>query len=176
MDQQLQTVIGDYQTFLEEIFKRTEAAGFDMADFAQCDHIGYRTTSLERYGQKLHEMGEVTTQIGAVTINDRPISMFRLKQPIVFGKWRIDALELLAPRPGNPKPEGLDHIELVLFDDMQAFIHKYSDKEFNTEAANRGINPELKYELGDHLTVKFHLLSLPAVAYIRNKLGLTEVK
>lgn len=172
----LTTAIGDYQSFLQTIIKKTENAGFDMADFSQCDHMGYRTISLEQFEDKKRELSKLCNMLGENIVNDRPIATFRLVRPIISGEWRIDALELLAPRPGNPKPEGLDHVEFVLLDDLQTFLKKYDDKDFNLDAADRGVNPEIKLSLGDGQAVKFHLLNLPTVVYIEKKLGITSVK
>ena len=169
-------VIGDYSTFLKEVVKRVENAGFDMADFSQCDHMGYRTTSLDQYEDKKRQLSGCAKPIGENVVNDRPIMSLRLNQPVFSGNWRIDTLELIAPRPGHPKPEGLDHIEFVLFDGIETFLEKYKDKKFILDSADRGVNPEIGFELGDGLKVKFHILSLPAVVYIEKKLGITDIK
>lgn len=63
----------------------------------------------------------------------------------------------------------------MLYDDIPAFLKKYSDKTFDLKSADRGINPEVVYPL-EGCNVKFHLLSLPAVVYIEEKLGIEEVK
>jgi uncharacterized protein len=167
--------IGDYDSFLKTILSKVEAAGFDMADFSQCDHMGYRTTSLEQYEQKKQELKQFGILLGETMVNHRPITTFRLDQPVITGDWRIDALELIAPKTGKPRPEGLDHVEFVLFEGIDSFLQKHSDKTFVTDAADRGINPEIAFRLSDGLTVKFHLLSLPAVVYIEKKLRITAV-
>ena len=61
----LAEVIGDYSTFLKEAVKRVENAGFDMADFSQCDHMGYRTTSLDQYEDKKRQLSGCAKPIGA---------------------------------------------------------------------------------------------------------------
>lgn len=172
----LTAVIGNYDTFLQEIIGRTETADFDMSDFVQCDHMGYRATSLEQFEEKKKQLAACGEQIGQILVNDRPIAIFRLNQPVTSGKWRVDLVELIAPKADSPMPEGLDHVEFVLFDDIKNFLKKYESKKFNLDSADRGINPEVAFGLGDGMKVKFHLLSLSAVVYLEKKLGITEVK
>lgn len=171
----LQAVIGEYDTFLASIIQKVQDAGFDLSDFVQLDHMGYRTTSLEQYHAKKQQLGSLGRQLGETLVNDRPIATFRLYQPVISGTWRVDALEVIAPKPSKPMPEGLDHIEFVLYDDKADFLKKYSGKDFVLDSADRGINPEIALRLGDGLTVKFHLLSLTTVLYLEHKLGITEV-
>jgi len=170
----LKTVIGDYSAFLDDILGRVDAQGFDRGDFIQIDHMCYRTTSMENYLQKKDELASVASLLGETTINHRPISTFRLFEPVLHGQWRIDAIELPAPKAGKDLPEGLEHIEFVLYDDIPTFLKKYDGKPFEMRAADRGINPEIGLKLNEY-TVKFHLLNLPTVMYLEHKLGVTEV-
>jgi uncharacterized protein len=169
------SIIGDYQTFLADILARVEAEGFDLGDFSQIDHLCYRTTSLEDYAQKKEELTAVSALLGETMVNERPICTFRLHEPIRYGQWRIDAVELPAPKSGASYAEGLEHIEFVLYDDIPTFLKKYEGKPFELRAADRGINPEVGLKLGDY-TVKFHLLALPTVVYLEHKLGITDVR
>jgi predicted metalloenzyme YecM len=170
----LQAIIGDYQTFLQKITSEIAVAMFDMDDFVQMDHMCYRVTSFEDYETKKHELSEVADAVGEANINGRPITTFRLHEPVRFDRWRIDAVELPAPKADSPMPEGLDHVELVLYDSMEKFLQKYAHKQFNMAAADRGVNPEISYKLPTY-TVKFHLLNLPTVVYLENKLGMTDI-
>lgn len=170
-----QAILGDYETFLSTILQQVADAGFDLADFSQIDHMCYRTTSLENYEAKKQELAGVSKLLAETMINERPICTFRLHDPVLHDKWRVDAIELPAPKEGATYPEGLEHIEFVLYDDIPTFLEKYKDKNFELRAADRGINPEIGYKLGDY-TVKFHLLSLTTVVYLEHKLGITSVK
>lgn len=172
---QLQEIIGDYTSFLDAILSRVVDEGFDLADFVQIDHMCYRTTSLDNYVQKKQELEAVARLLGETQINGRPISTFRLNKPVVHGTWRIDAIELPAPKAGAEHAEGLEHIELVLYDDIPTFLKKYDGKPFEMRAADRGINPEIGLQLGE-LSVKFHLLNLPTVVYLEHKLGMDDIR
>jgi predicted metalloenzyme YecM len=172
---ELQKIIGNYQTFLDDILRRTTNEGFDLSDFVQIDHMCYRVTSLEDYTRKKDEFSTVAQLVGETMVNERPIATFRLNEPVIHGKWRIDAVELPAPKIGAEHEEGLEHIEFVLFDDIPTFLKKYEGKPFEMRAADRGINPEIGLQLGN-LTVKFHLLALPTVVFLEHKLGFDDIK
>lgn len=172
---ELHEIIGDYPTFLNDILARVEAEGFDFGDFSQIDHMCYRTVSLENYEAKKVELAQVAKLLGETMVNERPICTYRLHDPVLHAPWRIDAIELPAPKAGKTHTEGLEHIEFVLFDDIPTFLKKYDGKPFELRAADRGINPEVGLQLGE-LSVKFHLLNLPTVVFIENKLNLGDVR
>ena len=171
----LQAIIGDYQAFLDQLLSEVGAAGFDFADFVQMDHMCYRVSTIRQYQAKKEELRTVADFLGENQVNGRPISAFRLHHPVQHGQWRIDTIELPAPKPGVPTEQGLEHVEFVLFDAMDTFLKKHPDKQFNMKAATRGINPEVAFKLPTY-AVKFHLLSLPVVVFIEEKLGITDVK
>jgi len=135
----------------------------------------YRVPTLEKYHAKRKELLSVGKLLGEVQVNGRPITTFRLHTPVRYDEWRIDAIELPAPREGVETEEGLEHVEFVLFDSLEDFLKKYSDKQFNMDAADRGINPEIAFKLPS-CTVKFHLLNLPTVVYLEQKLGITDIQ
>lgn len=172
---QLNHIIGDYTAFLDEILSRVEAEGFDFSDFIQIDHMCYRTVSQANYADKKAELASVAKLLGETMVNGRPISTFRLNTPVVHGAWRIDAIELPAPKANSQHAEGLEHIEFVIYDDIPTFLERYQGKPFELRAADRGINPEIGLQL-DGLCVKFHLLNLPTVVYLEHKLDIRDVR
>ncbi len=137
-------------------------------------NLCYRTVSIENYSLKQLELNKVAKLLGETIVNNRPISTFRLDKPVQYDKWRIDAIELPAPKAGSEHPEGLEHIEFVLYDDIPTFLNKYIGQPFEMQAADRGINPEIGLKVGKY-SVKFHLLSLSTVVYLEHKLGITSV-
>jgi len=170
----VKSVIGDYDEFLDDVLLRMTEAGLDLDDFSQADHICYRVASIERYTQMQQQLMPFARLLGEVSVSGRPISTYKLDSPIHHGQWRVDALELPAPKPSAAYPEGLEHAEFVLYDDMATFLQKYPHLEFDLKSAERGINPEIGLKLGNR-AVKFHLLSLTHVVYLEDKLGV-EVK
>lgn len=171
----LQNILGDYHSFLKQILKEVVDEGFDLTDFVQLDHMCYRVPSVELYETKKHELATVGKLLGENQVNGRPIATFRLFEPVRYENWRIDAVELPAPKVGAQTSEGLEHIEFVLFDSKEDFLRKYSHKQFNMQAADRGVNPEIGFRLPSY-TVKFHLLNLPTVVYLEAKLGMNDIR
>jgi uncharacterized protein len=172
---ELQGLIGDYEAFLKQLLLEVTDARFDLSDFVQMDHICYRVPTVEAYKTKKQELLAVGKLVGEAQVNGRPISTFRLNDPVHYDRWRIDALELPAPREGIITKEGLEHAEFVLFDSLEDFLKKYADKQFIMDAADRGINPEVAFRLPSY-TVKFHMLNLPTVVYLEQKLGITDIR
>ncbi|HSX31336.1 MAG TPA: VOC family protein [Candidatus Saccharimonadales bacterium] len=172
---ELAAIIGDYRDFLQRLLAETRAAGIDLADCVQLDHIGYSTTSLEAYEQKKTELATVATLLAEPTVGGRPLTVFRLHEPIIFDGWRVDCCEITAPKPETTGPDGLNHGEFVIFDDLDTFAEKYKGIQFDLRSINREINPELNLQLPS-VKVKFHILSIASVAYFRKKLNLMNVK
>ena len=171
----LQAIIGDYEAFLSQLLLEVKDAGFDFSDFVQMDHMCYRVSTFEEYKAKKKELLTVGKLLGEAQINGRPISTFRLHSPVRYDQWRVDAIELPAPKEGAATEEGLEHVEFVLFDSLDDFLKKYSDKHFNMNAATRDINPDVAFRLPSY-TVKFHLLSLPTAVYLQQRLGMTDIR
>lgn len=172
---ELENIIGDYPSFLDDVLGRVTTEGFDLSDFVQIDHMCYRTISTENYSDKKAELASVAKLLGETMINRRPISTFRLNEPVIHSSWRIDAIELPAPKADSKHQEGLEHVEFVLYDDIPTFLKKYEGKPFEMRAADRGINPEIGLQLGE-FSVKFHLLNLPTVVYLEHKLGMNDIR
>lgn len=172
--EQAYEVLGDYDAFSYEVLFQLAKSGISLRDLAFADHVCYRTTSLENYAEMQQRIGQFATLLGETEVNGRPISTFRLHEPLYTTVWRVDAVELPAPKPGSEYTEGLEHMEFVLFDDLPTFMKRYSHLDFETRAIDRGINPELGLRLGE-VSVKFHMLSLPTAVYLEDKLNIRTV-
>lgn len=164
---ELDAIIGNPHPFLDAIIAEIEQEGYDMADFVQIDHMCYRTTSLAQYDQKRRELATVATLLSENIINNRPIASFKLNEPFMHNTWRIDVIELPAPKPGSDYDAGLEHIEVVLYDDFDTFLKKYPRSDYARKAAKRVLNPDISLRLKTY-TVKFHIISLSAATYLEN--------
>ena len=122
----LKKILGDYEAFLLEIVTKVESK-FDVDDFVQLDVLCYRTPTPESYQEKKRSLEKVGVLLSEEMVSGRPIATFRLDVPIYFKQWRIDTIELPAPKQGSAKPEGLEHIQFVLFDDLHTYMRKYGD-------------------------------------------------
>lgn len=155
----IEKVIGDYNIFLDKIFLNLENAGFDLSDFEEIDHLGYRVETIEQYEEVKKELFDFSQEKSEVVFNGRLISVLKLKEPLKFKNFMIECIELLAPKETNKYRQGLEHAEFVTKSKLGEFFEKYKNMEFNLSAYGREINPELIVDFED-CAVKFHEESL----------------
>lgn len=164
------SLMADLSRFESEMNKLAELLSLDIAQF-EADHISLRchqNATAERWREALLAHG--ATLLSENIINDRPICLFTLPQPITVGPWQIACIEL--PWPGNKRypHEGWEHVEVVLPGDP-ATLHQralacLSDKALLTQGIRlkfsqpqgeqeRLPNPTLAVTNGI-VTLKFH--------------------
>lgn len=152
-------VIGDYKSFLDKIFLNLEKAGFSENEFRELDHVGYRVENLETYEELKIKFKSYSFDSREVEISGRPITVYKLKSPLEYGKLKIKCLELLAPKATKKYENGLEHAEFVITDTFQEFLKKHENLTFNFDSYSREINPEIKLPF-ENCSVKFHTQSL----------------
>lgn len=126
------------------------------------DHLCYRVGSLEKYEVLKKEFTSFSTLLIESPVNGRMISTFKLHQPVRYKNWRIDVVELPAPKAGKTTIEGFEHVEVVSdlsFDELQK---KYSHIKLDKGGLAKKWNQELELCFGD-INLKFHPLSLESV-------------
>ncbi len=155
----IRSVIGDYKSFLAKIFKNLSEAGFSLDEFEELDHIAYRTSTLEKYEVMKGDLRNFCLDSSEVEISGRPILVCKLKEPLIYNEYKINCLELIAPKDGKQYDNVLEHAEFVTKMKLKNFLEKYNNIEFNMNAFNREINPELAIEFKD-CAIKFHEQSL----------------
>ena len=164
--------------FLERVHARLVALGLDAelaAPAARVDHVCWRVPTRAAYARAVsaalaegHELA-VESEIGG-----RPIAVLKLREPIVWGGLSVPALELPAPKPGRPKPEGWEHIEVALgvgalsgaagVRALEEMVARHPGLEWDTKSLSKAINPEVSVALGNGACVKFHCVPLLEVA------------
>jgi predicted metalloenzyme YecM len=149
----------DYKNFLDEIFKKLEGKGVDVSDM-ELDHIAYRVKTGEDLQRKKEEFLELGELISENIVQNRPIYVFKLKNPLMYGDRKIYCLELPAPGKDNKYESGLQHAEFVTAINLADFRQKYSHLEFIDKTKINTANPYITLGLGDNLAVKFHNESL----------------
>lgn len=156
---EIESIIGDYKTFLDKVFENLKTAGFDLSEFAELDHIAYQTESVERYEEIKNELLDFSELHDDKVFNGRKILVCRLKQPLIYKNCSIAGLELLAPKENNKFKDGLEHAEFVTKIALPEFRKKHSDVDFNLDAYGREENPELVIKF-KNCAAKFHAQSL----------------
>lgn len=150
----IEKVLGPVEPFFDELFKALASDQIDVSHY-ELDHICYRVETLSRYQELVEKLSPLGDLLTASIIGGRPISTFKLSTPITYQDRSIYCLELPAPKPGSPYPEGFEHAEFVIDIPFDVFMKKYANLSFKTKGMQKTVNPEIsrKYE---RLSVKFH--------------------
>jgi predicted metalloenzyme YecM len=156
----------NYEDFLDRVFENLAGAGIDITGL-QIDHIAFRAKTREEYVAKLEELKANGELLDVAIINDRPVAILKLNQPIEYKDFSIPYFELMAPREGRPE-FGLDHIEVVV-PDLNAFQAEHKELEF--ERKDRAINPELVLKFPNNANVKFHTRDIATVLKLQKESG-----
>lgn len=152
-------MLEEYESFFDKIFSNMKGAGFDDEEFIEIDHVAYRTETFERYEELKKEFEKISSNSSEAIISGRPIIVYRLKESLIYGDWKIEGLELCAPREGSFFKEGLEHVELVIKKSLVDFMHDHEKIDFNMNAFSNEDNPELILEF-KNCAAKFHTQSL----------------
>lgn len=171
--------LGSPDHMLQTIFH--EMAQFGLPTDLPCDHICYRVETLERYEELKKQLEGIGTKISEVPIAGRPISIFKLSTPYIYGDRQIPCIELPAPKEGSPYPEGWKHAEFVIrlsiptdtIASLNDFMARYPHIQFKQPKVQRAVNPEATVKLSDRYNAKFHPQDIEAVIELEHQeLGL----
>ena len=161
---QLTDILPSPSTFLENLFKEIQELSIDISRF-ECDHICYRIETIERYIELKKEFEKIGEFLSEEIVANRPISTFKLFEPIVYKYKIISCIELPAPKKGSFYKEGWEHIEFVIDTSFDEFMVKYSNLRFNTSSVDKKINPEISLKL-ENGSIKFHHFTLEYVVKV----------
>lgn len=167
----MKAVIGDYESFVENINEGLKRCCIDRNELAMMDHICYRVETNERYDEMKQKLGEKAVLLGETEISGRFIATFECHEPLQAGGWQIPYIELPQPKEGAPYPEGLEHVEFVTVRSLAQFEAMHPDLPFDHKGMGKTINPELGLKYAE-ISVKFHEQPLGAVVRIEKRLGL----
>ena len=149
------------QVFLDSIFRQLEEIEIDVSSF-QLDHICYRVHSIEDYNRFKELLSRSANLLAESYINSRPISCYKLREAIIYGKRQINVFELPSPKKGSAYLEGYEHVEFVIPYTLQEFLNRYPALNFDQKGMLKDINPDLRLQLGP-ISVKFHEQSIEEV-------------
>jgi uncharacterized protein len=156
--------------FLDQIFENLKKAGIDVSGY-ECDHIGFRSSSLSDYQSTKEEFSKIGRLVGEAEVVGRPVAIFKLNTPIKYQNYVIPVLELLAPKEGDNYQNGPEHLEFVINESFEEFLKKYSGIEFETHRLERKNNPEVKLKFSDKTSVKFHKLTILKAGALQKQTG-----
>lgn len=154
--------------FLQKVFSRIEGS-LNYSNAWPVDHLCYRVETEERYNFFKREFLKISDLLIESPVNGRPISTFRLHQPLHFQGKVISLLELPAPKAGKLVTEGFEHIEMVIDIGFQELIQNNPQIKFKDSGMAKPLNPEIEAKFED-FSVKFHPLPLDIVIELEKKL------
>lgn len=154
-------IIGDYQAFAAQQRDRLLARGIDIAPYP-LSHLAFR---VPEWGQYLHvrELLERHASANSEKVwNGRPISLIVLTEPleVLDGKAVAD-LELIPPVHQRVYKMGLEHLGVVVGDDLDAFSREHRSALTGQQFQSETVEP-VYILLEDFTHVKFYRRSLRA--------------
>lgn len=150
------------QTFLELLFQDLAQARIQLPVYWDIDHLCYRAATEESYQKLKDDFSNLGLLLIESQVNGRLISTFKLNEPVYFLDWRIDLVELPAPKSGKVTEEGFEHIEIVCDVPFSELQQKFSHLDMDTKGLSKDYNQELEICLGKR-NIKFHHSSLESV-------------
>jgi adenylate cyclase, class 2 len=132
-------------------------------DEASADHMCYRASSEAEYIELKENFKENGTTLIESKIGGRNIITFKLDKEILNGNFKIDIIELAAPKMNNKYAIGFEHVEVVISESFDEFIQAHDGLVFDCSAITKKHNPELRYKLESGQSVKFHHNTLAEV-------------
>ena len=159
-------VLGDCRAFFAGQKDRLRARGIDISPYS-LSHLAYR---VPEYDQYLHVRGLLERHAAANlenVWNGRPISKILLREPLhVEPHVTVDLIELIPPVHQRVYKMGLEHLGVVIGDEVDAFSRKH--RATLTGQQFQSADNEPYYVLFEDFThVKFYRRSLYDVCVLQ---------
>jgi predicted metalloenzyme YecM len=155
-------LIGDYGAFAAQQRDRLWTRGIDISPYA-LGHLAFRMPEWDQYlhVRSLLERHAVANVEGVW--NGRPMSMILLAEPLrVLDHQTIPLIELIPPVHQRVYKMGMEHIGVVVGEDVDAFARRHREVLTGQQFQNRWNEPY--YVLFEDFThMKFHRRSLREV-------------
>ncbi len=161
------TFHSDGQRFLKSLLKELTDMGMDLSGNT-IDHLCYRVENEHQYKSLKDDLAKIGTLLTEANVNGRPISTYRLHEPLKYQSHSISLIELPAPKSGTCYRLGFEHAEVVIRQHLSSIEKQYPHLKF-LYGGNRNVNHELslKTKIGQ---IKFHYQPLDRVIEIENSI------
>jgi predicted metalloenzyme YecM/8-oxo-dGTP pyrophosphatase MutT (NUDIX family) len=117
--------LGDAGAFLEAVVVGLWARGISPEGL-RVDHVCYRAADDAAYLRLRAALLSEGVLLGESMIKGRPIANFALASPLRAGLLEVNCVELAAPHPGKRHPEGLEHVEILVDEPIDAFVARHA--------------------------------------------------
>lgn len=169
----------DYRTQAHHFLKELELQLIEVGILNEIlqqdvDHLCFRTETENDYRRTCMDFSKFSTLLIETIVNGRPISTFKLKEPISWKGQIIDIVEVPAPKLGRKVRRGFEHIEALISESFETFTARHSSLKFDFRGAKKTMNPEIELmtRVGG---VKFHHMPLEAIVRVEKKNRVMEV-
>jgi len=152
----LESIIGDYRSFVAQQLNALAAAGFDLGTLP-VSHLAYRTKTYSEYLEKRAAIEEEAVANVENVWRGRPMSKILLKKPLPLAKGHeVSLIELIPPVHLYDYPMGLEHMGLVIGETFPAFCEEHKGRL--TGRQDQGPFNQPRFVTFDsRYTVKFYL-------------------
>jgi len=163
---QLSNLIDDYQGFFLLQRARLGDLDIDISERA-ISHLAYRTKTLDEYVKKRDAIEQYCLANVENVWNGRPISKLLLKAPLDFGgQFSTRLIELIPPSHRDNYKMGLEHVGIVMGDDVDVFYAENREKLSGQQIQSEACEPYFIRFDEDKTMVKFYRNSLQRVCEI----------
>ena len=154
-------IIGDYRAFAAMQRDRLVARGIDIAPYA-LSHLAVRVADWDLYVHQRTLLERHARANRESVWNGRPISLILLAEPLdVLDGTPVSLIELIPPVHQRVYRMGLEHLGVVVGEDIDGFSREHRDALTGQQFQSRFVEP--CYILFEDFThVKFYRLSLQA--------------
>ncbi len=155
----IKNIMGDYQTFFRDLFLCLEKLSINIIDMS-ISHLTYRTITTSEYEKIRDELKTYCKKFAEIQFNDRSISIFLLKHPLILdSNFTTSVIELAAPRPVHMYSSGLESIGILVGDKLSKFNQKYKKELTGIKEHGEYCRPSF-ITFNNGKTAKFYDISL----------------
>ena len=168
MKQKSVEILGDYTEFYSRQAQRLLKLGINI-DGLEISHLAFRTETLAEYLVVCRKL-EVICSANVENIwNKKPISKLLLQEPLQLSRNATTSLiELIPPVPQKVYKLGLEHIGIVVGDDLEDFGKLHSDIITGQQDQGKYCQPYF-ITFPDNTNTKFYRYSLQKVCVLEGK-------
>lgn len=148
--------IKETRSYLPAYFERIKKMGIDLSKY-KLDHIGFSTISSTQYDEEKANLLEIASLVREHLVSNRRVGVFRMKTPLVYENFEVEAIELVEPKEGESPVEGFEHTEFTIDMPFREFIQMYPNLPWDTSSMDRSDFPRLKLVFEDKTELKLNL-------------------
>ena len=152
-------IIGDYRAFAAQQRDRLLTRGIDIAPY-ELSHLAYRVPEWDQYVRVRTQLERHAVATRENVWNGRPISLIVPAKPLeVLDSKAVPLIELIPPVHQRVYKMGLEHLGVVIGDEVDAFSREHRATLTGQQFQSAGFEPY--YVLFEDFThVKFYRISL----------------